>query len=163
MKNNLILFAFVLLGFLTMSSQCKKEKLENEKNLSELVISLDQTAWFCAGNCRYNFTFTEGEVITRRYDAPNDENPLWICTRKLSDSDWQSLVGALDKDALAQVEETIGCPGCADEPVETLKVTSDQYEHAVKMNMGTEVPAIQSLLSELRTRVESYKDQEDCE
>lgn len=163
MKNNLILFAFVLLGFLTMSTQCEKEKVSKEKSLSELVITLDQTAWFCAGNCRYNFTFTDGEVITKRYDAPNDETPLWTCTRKFAAADWQKLAEALDKDAFGQVEETIGCPGCADEAIETVTVRDASFEHAVRMNVGTEVSAIQPFLEELRTQAEAYKEQNNCE
>ncbi|MEZ4991068.1 MAG: hypothetical protein R2824_11675 [Saprospiraceae bacterium] len=163
MKNNLILFTLVLLGFFTMSSQCKKEQLGNEKNFSELVISLDQTAWFCAEKCRYNFTFTDGQVTTERYNAPNDETPLWTCTRKLAAADWQKLVATFDKDALSGVEETIGCPGCADEPIETVKVSTAQFEHAVRMNIGTAIPAVQPLLDELRSQAEAYKDQENCE
>lgn len=163
MKNNLILFALVLAGFLTMATQCEKEKISKEKSLSELTITLDQTAWYCAETCRYNFTFTDGEVITRRYNAPIDTVPLWTCARTLASADWKQLVEALDKEAFGQVDETIGCPGCADEPIETITVQDASFEHAVRMNVGTEVSAIQPLLKELRTQAEAYKEQNNCE
>ena len=164
MKNRIIFPAIILLALFTLSTKCEKEQASPEKsNLAELQVNLDQTAWFCLDNCRYNFTFLEGSVTTRRYNAPNDENPLWTCTRSLSQSDWQSLLGALDLNTLAQTEATIGCPGCADEPVETLLVKQADFSHEVRMNVQAEVPAIQGLLDELRGLAENYKSQENCQ
>jgi hypothetical protein len=164
MKNNLFFLIMVSLAMLTQSSQCKKDDLTTEKsNLTALTITLDQTAWFCAGNCRYNFVFREGEVITSRYDKPNDETPLWVCERNLSGADWQDIVAALDIDNLIDTEETIGCPGCADAPIETLKVENGDFAKEVRMNMGEEVPSIQPLLEELREQAEGYKNQNNCQ
>lgn len=164
MKNNLFLMSILLLAILTQSSQCEKEDLNPEKsNLAELTITLDQTAWFCAGECRYNFVFQEGLVITSRYDKPNDETPLWICDRSLSATDWQTIRTALDLDNLVDTEETIGCPGCADAPIETLEVVNGDFSRSVSMNMGEDVPSIQPLLDVLRAEAEGYKNQDNCQ
>ena len=164
MKNKWILVAVIALGIFTLAAQCDKEKVNTEKNnLPELTITLDQTAWFCMNECRYNFTFREETVVTQRFDAPNDENPLWVCERKANSANWQAIVKALDLDALAQTEATIGCPGCADEPIETLKVTTGDFSHEVRMNMGTEVPGIQDLLNVLRDQSENFKNRNNCQ
>lgn len=164
MKNNLFFLSMILLGILTQSSQCDKENVKTEKsNLAELTITLDQTAWFCPGNCRYNFVFQEGSVTTRRFDKPNDETPLWTCNRSLSSGNWQDIVAALDIDNLVDTEETIGCPGCADAPIETLRVESGDFSKEVRMNMGEDVPSIQALLNELREQAEGLKSQDNCQ
>lgn len=164
MRNNFFLLASIVLALFTLSSQCQKENVTAEKsNLTELKINLDQTAWFCANNCRYNFSFQEDFVTTRRYNTPNDENPIWTCTRPLSAQQWKAITDALDLEKLAATDATIGCPGCADEAIETLKVTTGQFSHEVRMNMLTEVPAIQDLLDELRGQAENYKDQDNCQ
>lgn len=163
MKNNLILLSTLLLSLLTLSSQCEKNKLSTSKsNLVDLVITLDQTTWFCAGNCRYNFVFQDQMVTIRRYDAPIDETPLWTCTRSLSSQDWAAILEVLDLDGLAQTEATIGCPGCADETIETLRVESGDFSQEVRMNRHTTVLSIQPLLDELRAQAESLKDQGNC-
>jgi hypothetical protein len=164
MKNNLFLLGILLLSIFTQSSQCEKEKVTTEKsNLSELSITLDQTAWFCAGDCRFNFVFQEGNVTTRRFDKPNDETPLWTCSRTLSSKNWQAIVNALDIDNLIDTEETIGCPGCADAPIETLRVENGDFSKEVRMNQGETVPSIQPLLDELREQAESFKSQKNCQ
>lgn len=154
----------LVLSILTQSSQCEKEKVSTEKSdLAELAITLDQTAWFCADNCRYNFVFREGEVVTRRFSKPNDETPLWTCNRTLSGKDWQAIVEALDIDNLIDTEETIGCPGCADAPIETVRVESGDFAKEVRMNQGESVPSIQPLLDEIRAQAEELKNQENCQ
>lgn len=164
MKNNLFFLGILLLSMLTQSSQCEKEKITTEKsNLTELIITLDQTAWFCAGNCRYNFVFQEDKVTTRRFDRPNDETPLWTCSRNLSSQNWRDIVNVLDLDNLVDTEETIGCPGCADAPIETLTVENGDFSKEVRMNQGEKVASIQALLDELRDQAESFKSQENCQ
>ena len=164
MKNKLILLTTLFVALITLSSQCNKEKIATEnEELTALEINLDQTAWFCQSNCRYNFAFSEGNVTVKRYDKPNDEQPLWQCDRKLPSADWQAILKVLDIDALAQVEETIGCPGCADAPIETLKVTTGQFSKEVRMEVQDKVPAIQDFLDELRVQAEEYRAQENCQ
>lgn len=164
MKNNLFLVCLFALALVTQSSKCEKEDLTTEKsNLAELTITLDQTAWFCADDCRYNFVFKTGSVTTSHFDMPNAETPVWTCTRNLSDENWNAIVKALDIDNLIDTEETIGCPGCADAPIETVTVESGDFEKSVRMNMMETVPSIQPLLDELRAQAENYKDQDGCQ
>ena len=164
MKSKFLLPTLFMLAIVSLSSQCEKESVSPEKaQLGELEISLDQTAWFCISNCGYNFSFQEGSVLTRRFDAPNDDTPLWECKRILPDSDWNAILSVIDLDALSQTAETIGCPGCADEPIETLRVTNGDFTREIRMNVMEEVPAIQALLDELRSQADQYKNQEDCQ
>lgn len=163
MKNNLFFLGMLLLTLITQSSQCEKDQISTEKsNLAELTVTLDQTAWFCADNCRYNFTFEDGTVTTRRYNKPNDEAPLWTCSRSLSAKQWNAIVEALDIDNLIDTEETIGCPGCADAPIETLRVENGDFAKEVRMNQGEDVPSIQPLLDELRKQAEGFRSQDNC-
>lgn len=165
MKNKLLLFVtFLALALITQASKCDKEKITTGKNnLPELSITLDQTAWFCAGECRYNFVFQEEQATTSRFDRPNDETPLWTCSRPLTSQKWNAILKVLDLDALADTEATIGCPGCADEPIETLTVNTGDQTYEVRMNMNAEVPSIQPLLDELRRQAESLKDRKNCQ
>lgn len=164
MKKQFLSAAILLIGLLTMATRCQKADVDdpNKNQLSEVEITLDRTAFFCAGNCRTVVMFEEGEALTGHYDKPNDEDPLWECRRNLTDKQWRAILDALDMDALAKTEATIGCPGCADEPIETLKVNDGEKSYEIRMNQGAEVPTIQKLLNELRPLAEAFSTEENC-
>lgn len=164
MKKQFAFVALLLLGLLTTSSRCQKSDVDdlNKDQSSEVQIILDRTAYFCAERCRTQYLFEDGQVLTSHFDRPNDEDPRWECRRNLPAKQWQSILDALDMNALSSTDPTIGCPGCADEPIETLVVSNGEKNFEIRMNQGAEVPSIQALLDVLRPLADQYSTENNC-
>lgn len=104
---------------------------------------------FCAGPCGYQeveltktkirqTNFTGGEPgYTNTY-----ENPAY--------SQYDDVVENLDWPAFQNLEETFGCPGCADGQIETITITDGTTSKTIRLEAGMEVTEIQPFLNAIR-------------
>ncbi len=104
---------------------------------------------FCAGPCGYQeveltktkikqTTFTGGELgYLNSY-----ENPAY--------SQYDDVVENLDWTAFKALDDTLGCPGCADESVETITITDETTTKTIRMEAGMKVKEIQPFLNAIR-------------
>ena len=66
--------------------------------------------------------------------------------------DWGELQRSIDAGVLAAFVGRIGCPGCADEPVEWAEVEfSDGTKKSVSYNSGSAPPQIAALLERIKS------------
>lgn len=154
---------FLSLALLPLLSTCEKEQNAGEKNIPGLTITWERASGFCISECRLEIRFSEGQVLTRQFDRPGDNTPKWTCQRPLPSTQWSDLTGSFNKNAFSGLGPSIGCPGCADEPIETIRVSDGSETLEVRFNAGTEVPQIQSFLNELREKAALYDEETNCE
>ncbi len=116
---------------------------------NDLKITARVEGSFCAGPCSYqevqidklkikqtNFT-GEDPGYTNSY-----ENPAY--------SQYDDVVENLDWSAFKALDNTLGCPGCADGSVETISITDGKFTKTIRMEAGMEVKEIQPFLNAIR-------------
>jgi hypothetical protein len=70
---------------------------------------------------------------------------------KITHEEWQDLQRSVDAPALAAFVGPIGCPGCADSPVEWIVVElSDGTKKSVSFNEGSAPPSLAPLLAKVK-------------
>ena len=86
------------------------------------IIKTGTNAGFCVGYCSKEFVITHEKIIYindgRGFgEGTSDLDPI---TKEipLSKSDWNKLVDLVDFKKISSLPDRIGCPGCADAPVE---------------------------------------------
>jgi hypothetical protein len=68
----------------------------------------------------------------------------------LPDKRWKEVMQLIDREALVALPDSIGCPGCVDEVIESIEVRfSDHSKKAVQYNAGSAPKEIKALSENL--------------
>lgn len=143
----LISLAFVFLA--AVVSNCKEELQTSDIQKIEYGTSFGM----CAGYCVQKLTITEGKVFKTVIPRVNQNLEEKICQKEYAG--FQSLLSKIDQSAFMSLEETIGCPDCADGGAEWIEITTLQGSKKVTYEFGNEPEAVRSFINELR----KYYDQ----
>jgi uncharacterized secreted protein with C-terminal beta-propeller domain len=104
---------------------------------------------FCAGPCGYqSVEINKTKIKTESYSG--GENGYKNISEYPSQSQYEDLFELLDWDAFKQLDETLGCPGCADGSIETVTISDGTTTHTVKMEAGMKVEGLQQFFNTLR-------------
>lgn len=104
---------------------------------------------FCAGPCGYQYVeISKNKIMTESYSG--GENGYKNSSEYPAQAQYEDLFELLDWDAFQDLDETLGCPGCADGSIETVTISDGTTTHTVKMEAGMEVKEIQAFLNSLR-------------
>lgn len=105
---------------------------------------------FCAGPCGYQYVeISKDKIKTENYSG--GENGYKNISEYPAQTQYEDLFELLDWKAFQALDETLGCPGCADGSVETVTISDGSKTHTVKMEAGMEVKSIQPFLNSLRS------------
>ena len=117
------------------------------------VVSIEQTisSGMCIGYCIFELRIT-GTKVTYR-ERPFPENRKSIPDKRIKDKitkeEWDQLLGSFDIAGFRSMPDTIGCPGCVDEPIQTIEISfSDGSKKSVFSNAGG-LPGITDLTAKL--------------
>lgn len=107
----------------------------------------------CVGYCDQEASIEAGSIRTfRRSWSDKQKYPDGKGERRITKRDWEDLQHSINATVLAGFTGRIGCPGCADEPVEWAEVEfSDGTKKSVSYNRGNGPPAIQALQKKIQT------------
>ncbi len=127
------------------------------------VIKTGTNSGFCLGYCSKEFVITP-EKIT--YTQSGHEVSDKIKHISFSKSDWNELVDLVDFQKFNSLPDRIGCPGCADAPVEWIEIRSGDKTKKIEFESGDNIPEIKNLilaLEKIRSPLESsIENFEDC-
>jgi len=133
------------------------------------IIKTGTNAGFCIGYCMKEFVITPEKIIytnNARSFEENTEFPLIIKEVSFSESEWNELVRLVDFEKFNSLPDRVGCPGCADAPVEWIEITSGSKTKKIEFEHGDEPPEIKRLvlaLEAIRNPIESTVESfEDC-
>ena len=127
------------------------------------VINTGTSAGFCFGYCTKDFVITP-EKIT--YTQSGRDVPDIVKEIPFSKSAWSKIVDSIDFEKFNALPEYIGCPGCADAPVEYIVITKGDISKKVNFEIVVDAPEIKGLimaLHEVRGPIEANIESfEEC-
>lgn len=134
-----------------------------DQNQTPLLIKTGTTSGFCIGYCSKEFVISsENIVYTQSGRDVSDRTKEF----PFSESSWDRLIDLVDFQKFQSLPDKIGCPGCADAPVEWIEISYDDKTKKIEFEKGDNIPEIKELiltLQEIRNPIESLIENfEDC-
>ncbi|MCV0367318.1 MAG: hypothetical protein K5798_08685 [Nitrosopumilus sp.] len=134
------------------------------------IIKTGTYAGHCIGYCAKEFLITPDKIIFSQNgrDFISDEwSDLPEKTQEftLSQAEWNGLIDLIDFDQFRSLPDKIGCPGCADAPVEWIEISYDDKTKRIEFENGDEIPELSELivaLQEIQNRAEPIASFEEC-
>ena len=134
------------------------------------VIKTGTNSGFCIGYCLKDFVITPEKITYtqsgRDFAAEDPELPQIVKEIPFSKAKWNELVGLVNFEKFSSLPDRIGCPGCADAPVEWIEITYGAKTKKIEFERGDSIPEIKDLilsLQEIRNPIESTIESfDDC-
>lgn len=148
MRSFLFAVLFVI-SFFSVSTSCSTSKDSN----SITYIKHGSSFGMCRGYCYNENTFTKTEKIafSKAYGRTNPEEfPDKSDTTGLDVKIWDELVNSFVVDSFFKLDETIGCPDCADRGSEWLEIKTKKKVYKVTFDYGKELSGMNDLLKLVR-------------
>ncbi len=145
-------------------------KVENTRSFQP-IIKTGTYAGHCIGYCTKEFIITPEKIIFSQngHDFVSGEwSDLLEKTKvtQMSQTEWGKLIDLIDFQQFNSLPDKIGCPGCADAPVEWIEISYDDKTKKIEFEHEDKIPEISKLiiaLQEIRNRVEiSIGSFEEC-
>jgi len=127
------------------------------------VIKTGTNSGFCLGYCSKEFIITPEKII---YTQSGREVPDKIKHIPFSKASWIELTALVDFQKFNSLPNRIGCPGCADAPVEWIEIEYGDKTKKIEFEKGDNIPEIKKLilaLQKIRSPIEfSIENFEGC-
>ena len=126
------------------------------------VIKTGTSAGFCLGYCSKEFVITPEKItyIQSGRDVTDITKEI-----PFSKSSWNSLVTKVDFKKFNSLPDSIGCPGCADAPVEFIEITKGDTTKRIHFEVIGDAPEIKELImalhkirSPIEATIESFEE-----
>ena len=141
--------AVICAVFITISTSCSTSKDAN----SIIYIKHGSSFGMCHGYCFNESTYTKTEKIafSKAYGRTNPEEfPDKMDTTSLDVKIWDGLVNSFVVDSFFKLDETVGCPDCADRGSEWLEIKTNKKVYKVTFDFGKELNGMNDLLKLVR-------------
>ena len=141
--------AVICAVFISISTSCSTSKDAN----SIIYIKHGSSFGMCRGYCFSESTYTKTEkiVFSKAHGRTNlEEFPDKSDTTDLDVKIWDELVSSFVVDSFFKLDETIGCPDCADRGSEWLEINTNNKTHKVTFDFGKELSGMNELLKLVR-------------
>lgn len=106
----------------------------------------------CRGYCRKEVVFSDGQTEYIESSVDSTRNPQKIERFDNSSSSWKSITDKIDWKTFQKLEESYGCPDCADGGSEYIEIQTISGTKRVTIEFGKDLPELEPLLTELRTQ-----------
>ena len=127
------------------------------------VIKTGTDSLFCVGYCFKEFVITPEKIIYLQSGRDVSEITKEI---PFSKSSWNELLSVVDFEKFKSLPDNIGCPGCADAPIEWIEITKGDITKKIQFEVIDDAPEIKELiltLYDIRGPIESAIESfEDC-
>jgi len=127
------------------------------------IIKTGTNAGFCLGYCSKEFVITPEKIIYTQGGRDVSEITKEI---PFSKSAWNNLVTLVDFKKFNSLPDSIGCPGCADAPVEFIEIVKGDITKRIQFEVVDDAPEIKELilaLNKIRGPIEATIESfEDC-
>ena len=151
------LFAAIILStFSFMACENESQVMESKQSaLSSVVIKYGTSFGMCLGPCKKEMVLANDEAAFTVYQnggrGTAGGDPVTY-TEKLNSDYITAVANSVDFEAFKKLEETIGCPDCADGGAEWVEITKNDSRHKVTFEFGHDVKEIGGLLKLLREK-----------
>jgi hypothetical protein len=117
---------------------------------TSLVVRTGTSFGMCLGYCESTLEIGGTEMILRQTSREPDRNPPREVRGTLTRQQWEEIAALASSDAFARLDETYGCPDCADGGAEFIEVERDGRKQRVNFEYGASVDGIAPLIARLR-------------
>lgn len=148
----LISLTFVLISILVSNCQEEVQSSDIQK------ISFGTSFGMCAGYCTQTLELSDSKVIKTVIPRMNPELEEKSCEKPFEQ--FESITAKIDVASFYLMEETIGCPDCADGGSEWIELTTPDGSKKITYEFGKEPAAVKSFIKELRA---VYDELGECE
>ncbi len=104
----------------------------------------------CRGYCRKEVIFGEKQINYIESSVDADRNPPKEEDFKISADKWKSIADKVDWNTFKGLEESYGCPDCADGGSEYIEIKTTNGTKRVTIEFNKEASQLEPLLTELR-------------
>lgn len=140
---------FTLITILTMASHCNNKMETTGITKIEFGTSFGN----CLGYCIQMSTYTDGQVTKKLSPSRSQGIAPKECSKKWSG--FHLITSKIDMIAFNDLEETIGCPDCADGGAEWIQIFTSDGSKKVTYEYGKEPAVVEPFISELRKQFNS--------
>lgn len=128
-------------------------------NTTQPITSIDQIIsvthgtnfGHCRGYCRKEVVFTEGQIEYIESSVDSEKNPVKVENFKNASS-WKSITDKIDWEKFNNLQESYGCPDCADGGSEYIEIKTASATKRVTIEFGKDLIELEPLLTELRNQ-----------
>lgn len=105
----------------------------------------------CRGYCRKDVVFYPDQVDYFEVSVDSTRNPVKVENFKNA-SKWKNIVDKIDWNKFKGLEESYGCPDCADGGSEYIEIKTTSGTKRVTIEFNKEASQLEPLLTELRSQ-----------
>lgn len=156
MKSIKILLLTILSVILFSNFQC--EEMEKEEAGQVEYISYGTSFGECLGYCVREILVSGGITFTKSGWGLDGELPDSTCSLVFIQSPLPGYLDDIDLDAFMAMDETIGCPDCADGGAEWLEIGFDGEAKRVTFEYMNEPAELQDIIPSLRETMDGFND-----
>ena len=140
---------FALLSLLLVATACNTTKPAAS---ADVIISVTHGTHFghCRGYCRKEVIFSEKQVSYIESSVDEKTNPEKKQNFDLSAGNWKNITTKIDWNKFQKLEESYGCPDCADGGSEYIEIVTAKGTKRVTIEFNKELSELEPLLTELR-------------
>lgn len=106
----------------------------------------------CRGYCRKELTFSEKQINYVESSVDSERNPAKKEAFDISAEKWKSIADKIDWNKFQKMEESYGCPDCADGGSEYIEITTPSGTKRITIEFNKEMAELEPLLTELRAQ-----------
>lgn len=126
-----------------------------------VAISSGTSFGFCIGYCRRSINIKPDpyKLIARKEpNFPQDEYPPVVKQNSFSSAEWKNLINLVSPRGFRALNETIGCPDCADGGAEWIEIKWPSVTKRVTFEFGKTIKGFNGLVEALRKLRKKYVD-----
>lgn len=142
--------------FIMWGSLCLLLATSCQKDEDTSFFRISQGTFFCEcfGECLTLVTAAEGTFEVSTYQTCSPTSTIQRdCAEFLPEAEFRALTGLIDWEAFRKLEETIGCPDCADGGGQWIEISRGGEVHRVTYEFGNPPTELVELVDELSQRV----------
>ena len=119
-----------------------------------MIISITHGTNFghCRGYCRKEVVFAENGITYYEASVDSTRNPVKEEKFDNSAAKWKSISDKVDWETFKKLEESYGCPDCADGGSEYIEIKTTNGTKRVTIEFNKEASQLEPLLTELRAQ-----------
>jgi hypothetical protein len=158
MEKKIIYFVslFVLIAILLITGCVQKIPQEQSTGQTpsttsqQLIIKTGTSFGMCAGYCKEEITITSKKIVFHKSGWEEDLYPEITEEVPISNEQWTTLSGYVDFEKFNSLNDTIGCPDCADGGAEWIEIDNGKSIKKVTFEYGVSIAEIDNLILEHR-------------
>ncbi|MFC2080394.1 hypothetical protein ACFLRQ_02855 [Bacteroidota bacterium] len=153
-----IKIALLTIVSIVLFSNFTCEKIEIEKTTQVVYLSYGTSFGECLGYCKREITVSGGITFTKSGWDTDGLLPDSSCSMTFIRDPLPDYLDDIDLDAFLALDETIGCPDCADGGAEWLELGFENEVKRVTFEYMNEPSELKDVIPSLRDAMESFND-----